>query len=329
MKFEKAPESFDQQVNRLSDRGMVIPDRAVAVHYLGNLNYYRLSAYWRPFETDTKTHRFRPGTEFEDVLDLYRIGKTKILAKPVRIPGLTPFRPWREALTCSTFDRELRLLVMDAIERVEVSVRTRLSYELSYRHRDPHPHLDPELFHDKEKYRKMCAELENEAKKSSEEFARHMREKYDEPLPPMWAAVELMSFGQLSRWYANLRERGDRKAIAEYYGLDEKYLVSFLHHLNTIRNLCAHHSRLWNREITVTIKLPRRPAVLASSLNDDNRGRRRIYNTLVILAYLMDIISPRHHWKQRLEVLLGEHRIDIHRMGFPPGFVNRPIWDRR
>jgi len=144
VKFEKAPESLDQQVQRLIDRGMVIPDRAEAVHYLGNLNYYRLAAYWRPFEADHETHRFRSGTEFGGVLNLY------------------------------VFDRELRLLVMDAVERVEVSVRARLAHELSLRYGNTHPHLAPELFRDQGKYREMRAKLEDEAGRSPEEFVRRL-----------------------------------------------------------------------------------------------------------------------------------------------------------
>nr|VFK11249.1 MAG: Abortive infection bacteriophage resistance protein [Candidatus Kentron sp. LPFa] len=289
MKFGKAPTSFDQQVDRLMDRGMVIPDRNTVIRYLSHLNYYRLTAYWLPFEADHETHRFFPETRFSDVLDLY------------------------------IFDRELRLLILDAIERVEVSVRTGFSYHSSQRH-GSHPHLKPELFFDKGKYRENLAKLKDEvnrSQRSGEKFVRHFREKYDEPLPPIWAAVELMSFGQLSKWYGNLKSRTDRKAIAEPYGLDEKCLRSFLHHLSVIRNLCAHHSRLWNRELTVIFRLPGRPAELASGLNPNPEGKRRLYNTLVMLVYLMDIVSPGHHWDHRLASLFDRHGIDFDRMGFP------------
>jgi len=296
MKFEKAPLSFEQQVDRLLHRGMTITDRAATIRYLGDLNYYRLAGYWLPFEVDHETHQFIPGTEFSDVLNLY------------------------------VFDRELRLLIMDAIERIEVSIRTRFSYHLSHRY-GSHPHLKPEFFHDEGKYQETLAKLKNEIKRSHEEFVYHLRKKYDEPLPPIWAAVELMSFGQLSKWYGNLKSRSDKKVIADHYELNEGYLRSFLHHLTIIRNLCAHHSRVWNRKFTFIFRLPsKRPEILASSLNNDSRGERRLYNTLVMLAYLMDIVSPDHHWKRRLQDLISEHGIDTGQMGFPADFIKRSIW---
>jgi abortive infection bacteriophage resistance protein len=294
VKFDKPPETFDQQMDRLLRRGMAIADRSEALHYLSHLNYYRLAAYWLPFEADHATHRFRPGTGFGMVLDLY------------------------------LFDRELRLLVMDAIERIEVSVRTQFAYHLSHRY-GPHPHLDPSVFYDLGRYWDTRAKLETEVRRSREDFIRHLSAKYDEPLPPIWAVVELMSLGQLSKWYGNLKQRRDRKVIAEHYDLDEKYLRSFLHHLSIVRNLCAHHSRLWNREFTFALKRPgQRPLPAVQSLNWQDE--RKLYNTLVMLAYLMDVICPGHHWKHRLKVLIDSQSIDTRHMGFPDDFAERPVW---
>ncbi|AWB35850.1 Abi family protein [Orrella marina] len=111
MKFNKPAFTDDQQLDQLIQRGVVCGDRAEALHYLGHINYYRLAAYWLPFEADHASHSFKPGTRFVDVLNLY------------------------------IFDRELRLLVLDAIERVEVSVRTGWAYTLAHRY-GPHAHLN-------------------------------------------------------------------------------------------------------------------------------------------------------------------------------------------
>ena len=112
--FAKPATTHAQQVMLLRQRGMVIDDPAAAAFYLQHLNYYRLGAYWLPFEADHATHSFKPGTKFGDVLNLY------------------------------VFDRELRLLVLDAIERVEVSVRSQWAYQLAHQH-GPHAHLDAVL----------------------------------------------------------------------------------------------------------------------------------------------------------------------------------------
>ena len=300
MKFNKPPLTHEQQLDQLIQRGLACADRAEALHYLGHINYYRLGAYWLPFEADHASHAFRPGTRFADVLNLY------------------------------IFDRELRLLVLDAIERVEVSVRTGWAYTLAHRY-GPHAHLDASLFKKPASnwdYAKQSQKLEDEARKSKEKFLQHHYQKYDEAMPPLWAAVEIMTLGQLSKWYGNLRHGADRNAVAHRYGMDETNLTSFLHHLSVIRNFCAHHSRLWNREFTFTFRLPKhRPPALVASLN--HQDSRRLYNTLTVLAWLVDGISPQHHWKQRLKDLLAQHAVDLPRMGFPAGWEQMAVWQEK
>lgn len=277
---------------------MAIPDRARARHYLAHLNYYRLGAYWLPFEADHDTHTFKPGTNFESVLGLY------------------------------VFDRELRLLVMDAIERFEVSIRTQWAYHLAHAH-GPHAYLDSEVFLDRGKYARCLSSLQDELDRSDEVFIAHYRKTYsDPPHPPLWVVVEVMSLGQLSKWYANLKYRRDRNKVAEMYGMGETIVVSFLHHLTIVRNICAHHSRLWNRQFGFQAKMPRHPAHLSASLNPTQP--KRLYNTLVILEYLMNQISPDHRWKARLIKLFEGHPGAMPAlMGFPDDWRRRPVWTER
>jgi abortive infection bacteriophage resistance protein len=297
VKFSGPPFTHEQQLGLLTERGLACADHAEALHCLSHLNYYRLSAYWQPLKADHSHHTFKPGTGFSDVLNLY------------------------------VFDRELRLLVLDAIERVEVSVRTGWAYTLAHRY-GPHAHLNANLFKMPARnwdYSQQILKLEAEARKSHETFLQHHEHKYDEPLPPVWAVVEIMTLGQLSKWYGNLRHGADRNAVAHRYDMDETNLTSFLHHLSVIRNFCAHHSRLWNREFTFTFRLPiHRPPPLVVSLN--HQDTRRLYNTLTVLAWLLDGISPKHHWKERLKSLLSQHAIEPQRMGFPSGWEQRAIW---
>jgi abortive infection bacteriophage resistance protein len=103
-----------------------------------------------------------------------------------------------------------------------------------------------------------------------------------------------------------------------------------LHHLTTIRNHCAHHARVWNRDFTVTIKIPnKKPTSLIGSFNHQPGSDRKIYNTLVLLAYLIDLISPNHHWKARLFDLFQKHPVNQNAMGFPADWLQRPIWNKR
>lgn len=291
--YSKPPTTHSQQVALLQSRGMEIPDVAEAEFYLQHLNYYRLVAYWLPFEASHASHQFRAGTSFRDVLNLY------------------------------TFDRELRLLVMDAIERVEISVRSQWAYQMGHRH-GPHSPLDPNLALDAIHWRKNLDDLTLELNRSDEVFIQHMTDTYSEPIPPTWAACEVMSLGLLSRWYRNLDPMPTRRTIADVYDLDERVLQSWLHHLSLVRNFCAHHARLWNREFAITPNRPRsRPATLPTEFMTSSR---KLYNTLLILLHFMDTISPRHHWRRRLKNLISEHSIPVAAMGFPVDWLGRAIW---
>ncbi|CAA6605984.1 Abi-like [Rhodospirillaceae bacterium LM-1] len=302
MQFPKPPTSVSEQLKKLQSRGMIIPDTEAAAHYLSHISYYRLTAYWLPFETSHEQHQFRAGTRFEDALNLY------------------------------IFDRELRLLLMDAIERVEISTRTHWMDALVKKH-GAHAHLEPTLFTtttDRSgkvvwSHSKAVASLTVESQKSREIFILHLRHKYDEALPPLWATCELMTFGEFSKWFTHTQSSALRNQVARAYGMDETTLTSFLHHLAVVRNLCAHHARLWNRDFTFRWKLPsKKPTFLAANLNFD-KGRS-LYNTLVMLGFMMDIISPHTGWKKRVLDLIVHHGIDPTSMGFPSDYRDRRLW---
>ena len=298
--FTKKPTSFSTQVELLKSRGLNIPDEALAEFYLSQINYYRFAAYCLPFEADHAAHTFRHNVSFNDVLNLY------------------------------IFDRELRLLVLDAIERIEVSLRTKLAYHLSHNYQLAHPQLHPGLFKSHSEYKKSKDKLDNDIKSSSEDFIQHLKGKYTESQPPIWAVVELMTMGQLSRWFSNINARADRVSISDNYGLNEAIMTSFCEHLSLVRNSAAHHCRFWNREFTKTPRLPKNASRnLVSSLlvlPDSDRRVRKLYNTFVILAYLMEKICRGTHWVDRFKALIAQHKIDTTKMGFPQDWLKKPIW---
>src|SRR5690554_1971803 len=294
MDFTKPARTWEQQLELLQDRGLMIPDADRARHYLAHINYYRLTGYWLPFEEDHASHKFRPGVSFDDVLNLY------------------------------IFDREFRLLLLDAIERIEVSLRAQWAYHMAHQH-GPHSYLDAGLTTDVRLHSRHLGKLLEEVSRSDEIFIQHYQSTYSHPAsPPVWAVSEIMSLGMLSRWITHMVP-SDRAVLSRVYGLDQGVLKGFVRHLTYVRNLCAHHSRLWNRGLTVTMPVPRsKPAELVGSFNP--KQPRRIYNTLVMLAALMDFVSPDNQWKQRLEALLIDHRIDAVAMGFPDNWKDLPIW---
>lgn len=296
MKFSKPPLSFHEQVELLISRGLNVTDLDDAAKILSNINYYRLGTYSWSFIKDHGDHHFAEGIYFEDIVDLY------------------------------VFDRELRLLVLDAIERFEVALRTQWAYHLAH-NKGSHCYLEPDSFNKvKFDFEGFIKNLELEFKRTSESNILNQRKKYEEQMPAIWITCELISFGWLSRCYDAINSRKLKTNIANNFKLNEAIFSSFLHHITTVRNICAHHSRLWNRDFTIKMKIPTHgDSQLIKSLNKE--ASSQLYNSLVFLEYLMNNINPKHHWKQRLFDLLKKYNVDIKQMGFPENWDKLPIWN--
>lgn len=270
--YTKPALTFQQQLAQLKSRNMIICEENQALSYLSNIGYYRLSAYWHPFKLKECTiDKFKSGTELVHVIELYE------------------------------FDRRLRLLVMDAIERLEVAVRTRLAYHLAHRY-GPFAHNDAANFHPKFNHAKWSLKLEEEIKQSKDVFITHYKNKYmGFPKIPIWMVTEVMSMGSLSICYSGLQnsEKGkifDKKIIAEQFNLHYKRLEDWLHTLTYIRNICAHHSRLWNRELAI------RPDQ-SKDLNwraPITPSRNRIFYILLMLRYMLRSIGGGELWESHV-----------------------------
>lgn len=296
MKYLKPHLPISQQIQRLQNRGLIIKDINQAEFCLQHYNYYRLRGYWYPFEQNTTTHQFRPNVTFDDVLNLY------------------------------LFDRNLRLLLLEAISRVEVSVRSQWAYHFSANPFGAFGYLKPQHNRRADWLQRNIASLQAEVSRSSEVFIMHFRQKYtSEPYPPIWMSAEIMSFGLFSRWLKNLKPTFVVKKIAKPYGLDKSMLPGVIEHLVYIRNLCAHHSRVWNRDLNIRMPFPRtKPPQLHRSIN--RAKSRKVYNTLVMLAHLDNVIESSASWTVRLVELLDRYQPDHVAMGFPADWRSRPIW---
>lgn len=311
--YPKPALKIDEQIKRLESRGMIIGDKCLARQRLSHINYYRLSAYWEPFEelvdnhakvenrSDVKIHvnppPFRAGTSFDEVLDDYY------------------------------FDHELRLLMMEAIGYIEISVRKQWAYHLAITH-GVHAHLNSELFTDEKSHEENVKKLKKELSRSTELFIKEYRNKYSGYDYPVWMAAEIMSLGLLSRWYGNLKCPALQQKMAGIYKLNGKVvLASFLHHITLIRNLCAHHSRLWNRHLVIHLKCPsKEPPHLVQMYNRE--APEKNYNAIVTTAYLVKIIRPDVDWGKRLVLLLRSQKHDLAKnMGVPEGWHDNDFWN--
>ncbi|GAB2848513.1 Abi family protein [Microbacterium insulae] len=323
--YDKPALSLDELVNRLSERGLDVPDRERATRYLRHIGYFRLSPYTIPFQQGQPDHLFRDGVAFDDVLDIY------------------------------VFDRALRLLIMDALERVEVAVRAALTDHMSTTYEDPHWYGDPSHFTDFETHsgllrivRRTSAERlegqpEIEGGRGSgadgdgpkvvyRSALEHYLLTYGTPeLPPSWLMVETLTIGQLASVIDNLKRRPDRMAIARRVGLNEPVLTSWLRTYVRVRNICAHHGRLWNVGLGVYPAIPtsRHISWLQGAGALPKRSEKRLYPVLVSLQSVLDVVSPRSTWARRLHQLLSTRSpMNMRGMGIPENWAEDEFWAR-
>jgi len=286
MGYEKPWQSYEEQLDLLISRGLAVTDRPKALEYLQRIGYYRLSGYWFPF-------RERSGGKVGDGF----------------IDGAT----FENAVKLYVFDKQLRLLVMDALERIEIALRVDISHTLGKL--DTFAYLRPELFHTK-----FSQELQNSRGvtrhhewlgkharligSSKEEFVRHNKSKYGLPLA-IWVACEVWDFGTLSKLYAGMREQ-DQDAISARYGIRSgRVFATWLRSLNYLRNVCAHHSRLWNRNIVDQPKLPAAKDVAwVEPFENDSHLRARCYLLLCVARHLLRMVNPNSTWQERMRTHL-------------------------
>jgi len=302
MYYTKPALSFEEQAQRLLDRGLIVNDKQFLVNCLSNVNYYRLSAYWYTFKTidhQTQEERFVPGTSFEIIWNRY------------------------------TFDRELRLLLMDAIEYVEVAILRTQMVELFTRLHGPFGYCDIKNFNpgfQNNEHQELLNQVDGAVLRSREEFVTRFQNKYKLELRlPLWMAVELMTFGQLFTIFRSLHQV-EQQSLSRRYNLFPPVFGSWLHTINYIRNACAHHARLWNRDIPVSPKLPDRKN------NPDFYGptkinNKQIFAVLTLLNHLLSFIAPSSNWPEHIIKLLNTYpNIPINWMGFPVNWQDNPLW---
>ena len=288
--FDKPPLSNKEIIRLLSERGMIIDDPNRAEHYLDFISYYRLSVYMLPFQDER--HSFKKPVSFEKILRLY------------------------------SFDRRLRLLSMDALERIEVAFRTVIVNCLSEKC-GAFWLENPDCFHDKNKRNTQASMLEEIRKQIEQQKTapslEHYYQTYSAPeIPPAWIVFEILPFGCVSRIYENLK-RPYRKAVAEKFGIEESILQSWFHALSVLRNSCAHHSRIWNRKYPFKIK--------KANAFPELDAAERFYCFALIIDILLSKIVQTPTWTQRLKETINEFSDVVNpvQMGFP---ANRDKKDR-
>lgn len=299
--FTKPARTTSELLCHLLTKGLTIRDEQNALHALSLIGYYRLLIYMRPLQ-DSRTRRFFSGITFDDVLALY------------------------------DFDRRLRLVCLDAIERIEVAMRAAITSSLA-----PTPSAGPHFYLDARHFtsthghasfmRAVC-----DPNTLKHQPVVHYHKTYDDPAhAPIWALLEAVTFGSLSHLFASLH-LPHRKSVARVFGFDEKVLVNWFRSINLLRNVCAHHARLWNKNNLVNVP------IMAKSLKSEfpaQADQGRLAARAVTLTALLAVIDPASDWKHRFKTVvlscptepLRKAGMTLEIMGFSPGWEMRPFWN--
>jgi len=312
IEYNKIPTSYEDQIALLKQRGLQIPDDGKALRYLQQISYFRLSAYFLPYQNIKD--RFNEGVDFDQILDTYR------------------------------FDRELRLLVFDCIERIEVAIRSQITQILAHNYKSSHWQDNPLVFLPPYKDKRTglmtspYSDLQQIIQKSCtakhpEVFIKHYKEKYSTPTnPPSWMCMELLTIGELSRLYMGLKHNKDKKEIAKFFGLHQTVFTSWLHTLAYVRNICAHHARLWNREFAI------KPEILLKPKNEwidtEYNNNKRTFYFLCTLKYLLWEANSYNSFTTKLEALFAKYpNVPIKFLGIPSDgagtileWQQEPLW---
>lgn len=279
----KEPTTYTEQLAKLKERGCVIENESACCEVLEAVNYYRLSAYVLPFKGVDQ--RYKDGTTFSKVYRIYE------------------------------FDRKLRGILFSAVEEVEIFLRSRFAYYHAHKY-GATGYLDSSNYSDRHNAEKFNRTLQREIENNKKVlFVKHHLEKYGGVFP-IWAVVELFTFGMLSYFYADMITQ-DKKQLAErLYQTTPKNLTSWLRCCTDLRNVCAHYGRLYYRIF---------PAIPAG-LDLKDAAKRRLWGAVLVLKSLYPNAS-----KWNSEVLSSVHAlfdeyaedIDLYHMAFPADWLER------
>ena len=281
-----AATTFEEQLSKIESRGLAVEDRDFAIAKLRDLNYYRLRGYWLTLEHDGK---FVQGATFDDIWEIYQL------------------------------DRDLRRWLWQAIAPVEIKLRTQFAYELAHRCGSD-AYLNEGNFFSSDGHARAVASYERERHRAYSQGVPHVVHNMDKyGKLPVWAAVEIMSFGTLSMFYGNLDfaagedegGTGIAAAVADAFGTKPRYLKSWAHHLTTVRNIAAHHDRFYNRVMNIRPLLLRRDRRYANS---------KQFPTLIIIKRIYEKSWP-DEWgaigANLAACFDGHPSVDIAPMGMP------------
>lgn len=287
--------SAAQMIQKLQSDGLQFTDTKRAERYMQTIGYFRLKAYMHPFLLTPKSaHHFKPDTYFDYVLLLYR------------------------------FDKKLRLLIFNELEKIEVALRCAIVNTVTDNSGSIFWMTEAQHFSSSARYEQSITLIRKELSATREDFVVNFRRTYADPFPPSWIVAEILPLGILTNIFTNLKSTSLQKAVAQSFALPLPVFISWLTTITLMRNACCHHARVWNKDNSITPSIPKhitKPWV--SIIPNPNR----VYYNLCIIRYLLNIISPNNDMTVKLQSLLAAFpAIDISAMGFPANWLSEDLW---
>lgn len=296
--YQKKHKTFDEQLNILKQRKLIISNDSFVLSKLQHINYYRLSAYFLPFQYPKNSENkniFLPDTTFEDILSTYY------------------------------FDTELRKIIFEAVESIEIYFRTQIAYFHSLKY-DAFGYLQLQNFRENkaDKYDELQKDILKEKTRSKEFFIKHFKKKYNSVDLPIWSVVEIISFGSLSKFFMILKEEEQNQVIQNIKGINKLVFYKWFHALSSVRNICAHHSRLWNRTLGVSFEVPKDFA----AFEDIKKSKNKVFFALSVIEYLLTCIGEDEiEFKTKIKNLINKYpKVKLESMGFIQNWKENSIW---
>lgn len=291
--YTERPLTLDEQIALLKQRGLNCMDEKKVRHVLSHVSYFRLKSYLTPLTSNKERWIFKPNATFETAYRLYK------------------------------FDSKLRKLIAAELEKVEVSIRTQMAYQLAKDY-GAFWFMESDNFTNPDKHANLLASIGAELTRSDDDQILRFRREHDVDMPPAWMTMEVSSFGTLSMLYNYFKPGHTKREIARFYGVSDSVFESWLHSIVYVRNICAHHSRLWNRALRIRPLFPRKTARPFLSVATTNN---RVYYVLAIIQYLMQTINPSSTFATRLKLLISDFpEVNPSAMGFPGNWEEEPLW---
>lgn len=296
MKYTKLPKTPAEHCEILLERGLFIADPDRAQKYLKTIGYFRLTGYMFHLQSQDGNHQFIKDTTFEDIIRLYH------------------------------FDKKLRSVVSAYIEQIEICLRARLTdhYSIQFGF---FWYSDFTHFEDRGIFDSINDEIRASFANQKEPFLKKFGHKYvDESIPPSNMALETLSLGKLARLYKGLKNQHGKAEIAQAFELPTNVLTSWFIYLANVRNICAHHSRLWNKKVTVD--RPIFPQREKYKFNGENHAdsNTTLYGIISIIDRLLRSFNPQNSFTTKIENLIIEYSIECDHMGFPSNWMERANW---